>query len=85
MRSIILGPSGSGKTTLLQNRILDIYRDCFSRIYIFSPSIDVDMSWEPVKDYIAKHMKVKETNEDPIYFDNYDSPALEKIIHTQHK
>ena len=65
--------------------ILDIYRDCFSRIYIFSPSIDVDMSWEPVKDYIEKHMKVENKDDDPIYFDNYDSPALEKISHTQHK
>ena len=34
-RSVILGPSGSGKTILLQNMILDIYRNCFSRIYIF--------------------------------------------------
>ena len=34
VRSVILGPSGSGKTILLQNMILDIYRDCFSRIYI---------------------------------------------------
>ena len=33
--SVILGPSGSGKTILLQNMILDIYKDCFSRIYIF--------------------------------------------------
>ena len=31
-RSVILGPSGSGKTILLQNMILDIYRNCFSRI-----------------------------------------------------
>jgi hypothetical protein len=37
VRSIILGPSGSRKTILLQNMVLDIYRDCFSRIYIFSP------------------------------------------------
>ena len=36
VRSIILGPSGSGKTILLQNMVLDIYRDCFSRIYIFT-------------------------------------------------
>jgi ABC-type proline/glycine betaine transport system ATPase subunit len=42
IRSIILGPSGSGKTVLLQNMILNIYRDCFNRIYVFSPSIDVD-------------------------------------------
>ena len=48
VRSIILGPSGSGKTILLQNMVLDIYRDCFSRIYIFSPSINVDSTWIPV-------------------------------------
>jgi type IV secretory pathway VirB4 component len=51
-RSVICGPSGSGKGVLLQNMILDIYRDCFSRIFIFSPSIDVDHTWKPVKKYI---------------------------------
>ena len=68
IRSIILGPSGSGKTVLLQNMILNIYRDCFNRIYIFSPSIDVDSSWEPVKKYIENDMKVLHTDEDPLYF-----------------
>ena len=64
-RSIILGPSGSGKTILLQNMILDIYRDCFSRIYIFSPSIEVDSTWLPVKHYIEHDMKVPNTKEEP--------------------
>ena len=85
IRSVILGPSGSGKTVLLQNMILDIYRDCFSRIFIFSPSIDVDMTWKPVKDYIEKHMKVQHTEEEPIYFDHYDPEALATILETQHK
>ena len=49
IRSIILGPSGSGRTVLLQNMILDIYKDCFNRIYIFSPSTDVGSSWIPVR------------------------------------
>ena len=35
-RSVILGPSGSGKTILLQNMILNIYKNCFSRIYTVS-------------------------------------------------
>ena len=61
IRSVILGPSGSGKTVLLQNMILDIYRNCFSKIYIFSPSIHVDASWLPVKEYIEKRMKVTHT------------------------
>ena len=47
IRSVILGPSGSGKTVPLQSMILNIYRECFSRIYIFSPSIDVDHTWNP--------------------------------------
>jgi ABC-type transporter Mla maintaining outer membrane lipid asymmetry ATPase subunit MlaF len=54
-RSILVGPSGSGKSVLLTNLILDIYRGCFSRIYIFSPSIDVDSTWLPVKKYIEKN------------------------------
>lgn len=84
-RSVILGPSGSGKTILLQNMILDIYRNCFSRIYIFSPSIDVDTTWLPVKKYIEEEMKVHNTTEEPIYFNHYDPEQLHKIIDTQHK
>ena len=84
-RSVILGPSGSGKTILLQNMILDIYKDCFSRIYIFSPSIEVDATWQPVKKYIEKEMQVQHTKEEPIYFDHYDPEQLHKIIDTQHK
>ena len=84
-RSIVLGPSGSDKTILLQNMILDIYRDCFSRIYIFSPSIEVDSTWLPVKQYIEKDMNVQNTKEEPIYFDHYDPQNLNNIIDTQHK
>ena len=46
---IITGPSGSGKGILLQSMIVDIYRDVFERIYIWSPSILVDSNWLPVK------------------------------------
>ena len=84
-RSTVLGPSGSGKTILLQNMILDIYSDCFSRIYIFSPSIEVDSTWLPVKQYIEKDMNVQNTKEEPIYFDHYDPQNLNNIIDTQHK
>ena len=84
-RSVILGPSGSGKTILLQNMILDIYRDCFSRIYIFSPSINVDKTWEPVKNYIEKHFKIIHTESEPIYFDHYEPSDLQNIIDMQHE
>ena len=72
------------KTILLQNMILNIYKNCFSRIYIFSPSIDVDMTWEPVKKYIEHEMKIAHTEKEP-FFDNYDAGALYNIITTQHK
>jgi len=84
-RAIVCAPSGGGKTVLLSNLILDVYRGCFSRIYIFSPSIDIDYTWVPVKKYIANDMKVLETDGEKFYFDEYDPDALENIIETQHK
>jgi len=84
-RAVLCGPSGSGKGVLLSNMILDIYRGCFSRIYIFSPSIDIDLNWAPVKKYIHNDMKAVETEDDKFYFSEYDPVALEKIIDTQYK
>jgi hypothetical protein len=84
-RAIICAPSGGGKTVLLTNLILDIYRNCFSRIYIFSPSIDIDYTWTPVKKYITHDMKAVETADDKFYFSEYDPEALEHIIDTQKK
>ena len=84
-RALLVGPSGSRKGILPSNMILDVYRDLFSRIYIFSPSISVDHMWEPVKEYIHKHMKVQHSDEEPIYFSEQDFAALENIINTQHK
>ena len=67
MRSIILGPSVSGKSILLQNFILDIYAACFSRVFIFSPSINVDFqTWSPVKSYLDK--EINNGNTDEIYY-----------------
>ena len=83
MRSMLCGPSSSGKAVLLSNMILDIYRDCFSRIYIWSPSINVDSTWKPVKDYIRDHIKPNEGEK--IYFDSYDPAELEQVINTQKK
>ena len=83
MRAMICGPSGSGKTVLLQNMILDIYKGCFSRIYIYSPSVDIDHTWQPVKDYIAHEIKPRD--KERIYFDTYDPEALAHIVKTHHR
>lgn len=84
LRAIVLGPSNSGKSILIQNMILDIYHKCFSRIYIFSPSINVDyQTWQPVKDMISK--EITNNDEEQFYFDHYDEDALSNIINTQRK
>ena len=85
IRNVILGPSGSGKTVLLQNLILNVYKGCFERIYIFSPSINVDATWDPVRDFIDEEMDVHENEDEKFYFDHYDPDALENIITTQNK
>ena len=85
IRSVILGPSGSGKTVLLQNMIMNLYKLCFERIYIFSPSINVDSTWEPVKQFIENKMEAHETDDEKFFFDHYDPDALENIIATQTK
>jgi ABC-type dipeptide/oligopeptide/nickel transport system ATPase component len=83
-RAGIIGPSGCGKTVLLQNMILDIYKGCFERIYIFSPSIDVDQTWEPVKKYIKNELNIN-TDKEQMYFSEYKPEDLDNIITTQHK
>ena len=84
VRAVILGPSGSGKSILLQNFILDIYHKCFSRVYLFSPSINVDhQTWQPVKDMISK--EITNNDDEQFYFDHYDEEALFNIINTQRK
>jgi hypothetical protein len=85
LRGVILAPSGSGKTVLLANLILKVYRGCFERIYIFSPSVNVDQTWEAVKKYQSDVMKVLESDTEQLYYDHYNTDDLEKIIETQSK
>ena len=78
MRSMLVAPPGAGKTVLLTNMILDMYKGCFSIIYIRSPSIEVDNTWKPVKDYIRDH--IKPNGREKCYFDSYDPSELEQFI-----
>ena len=39
------------------------YRGVFERIYIFSPSIDIDDGWIPVKKYIEQDLGVNTERE----------------------
>ena len=57
LRMILLAPSGSGKTVLLSNLSLNIYSGYSERIFVFSPSIEIDKTWEPVKKHQEDDMK----------------------------
>ena len=62
---------------------LDIYAGCFDKIYIFCPSVNLDHTWQPVKEYIKDKLKIKyDDKEDPIYYDEYVPAELFKIIET---
>ena len=85
LRGFLLATSGSGKTVLLSNLILNVYRGCFDRLYIFSPSVHVDQTWSAVKGYQEKLMKYKETPTEQLYLDHYNQEDLQHIIDTQHQ
>ena len=83
-RAICYGPSGSGKSVLLANLILDVYRGCFERVYIWSPSIDIDHTWDPVKKYVRKELGV-DTKQEKCFFSSYDPKELEAVMTQQFK
>ena len=73
----------------LISAILDQYmtgggESVFERIYIFSPSIEIDDAWKPVKGFIEQHMGVN-TEREQVYFDKWDEGALRTIIQQQKK
>ena len=81
---VITGQSGSGKTVLLSNLILNIYRGCFSRVFIWSSSIDLDPVWTPVKDYVENTLKI-DTKKEKVFFDTFNIDEMQKVLNLQHK
>ena len=79
---IFLGPSKSGKTVALISMILEQYRGVFEKIYIFSPNVNIDDGWIPVKKYIEQDLGVN-TEREQAYYDEWDEAALHCIIQSQ--
>ena len=85
-RSLVIGASGSGKGVLLQSLLLDVFTDpsgrsLFQRTYIFSPTINSDHTWEPVKKMLRQKQKIPE--EEELFFDTFDVRACNAIIELQ--
>ena len=83
-RSIIVSASQGGKGILIQNLFLKIYKGCFERIWIVSPTAHIDEAYKEVIQYIQKELNVDDKKEQ-FLFDEYDPESLAHIIDTQHK
>ena len=86
-RGLIAGPGGSGKSVAMAAMILDKdkYRSVFSRVFIWTPSIDADDSWEPVKKYIRTELGHDEKAEGPFCFNYFDPQDMLRIAKRQQK
>ena len=79
MRSLFLANSSGGKTTLIVNLLLNkwAYRDVFSAIYVFSPSVHHDGTWGALKKYVRGELN-KEDEEH--FFDDWDGKKAQSIV-----
>ena len=71
-----LAPSGMGKTTTLISMLLGPYRGIFDQIHVFSPSVEIDSAWAPVREY-AQHL------EGSTFHAEWDEQALKNTMDTQ--
>ena len=71
-----LAPSGMGKTTTLIALLLGPYRACFDEVHVFSPSVQLDSAWDPVREF-AKHLKQSSFNAE------WDEQALPEVLDRQ--
>ena len=81
-KSVIYSPSHGGKSVLITNLIQDIYRDCFERVYIFSPSIEVDDNWRNTKKYLNEAIKISD-DEPSLYQPEFNEEVVSEIMDTQ--
>jgi hypothetical protein len=64
-----LAPSGGGKTTTLVSLLIGPYARVFDAVHVFSPSVDIDSAWDPMRDF-AKGLK------ESSFHPEWDEPAL---------
>jgi len=65
-----------GKTTTLIAMLLGPYRGIFDQVHVFSPSVDIDSAWVPVKEF-AHHL------EGSSFHSEWDETALRHIMDEQ--
>ena len=76
----LVGPSGVGKTTTCIAMLMGPYKDCYSRVYIFSPSCakGVDSAWDAWRKHVKNYMKVP--GDEQTMWDTREPEIIEKLI-----
>ena len=79
LRSLFLANSSGGKTTLIVSILLNkrAYRDVFSAIYVFSPSVHHDGTWGAVKKYVRDELHKKEEEH---FFDDWNGKKVQEVV-----
>jgi hypothetical protein len=73
---------------LIVSMICDLYRkhngeSVWKRVYVFSPSVNADPVWEPVKKFVRDKLEVP--HDEQWAWDHYDPGAMLEVIETQRK
>ena len=79
---LLAAPSGQGKSQILLNLALKFYKDMFSRIWIFCPSIRLDPQYKPLRDYLEK---MTDQKKERLMFEELDQGVLGKILEDQRR
>ena len=74
---VFLAPSGMGKTTTLISMLLGPYRGIFEQVHVYSPSVDIDSAWIPVKEHAKNLMEGSSFNSE------WDEASLKKVLDEQ--
>ena len=76
----LVGPSGVGKTTTAIAMRQGPYKDCYSRVYIFSPSCakGVDSAWDSWRKHVKTYMGVPD--DEQTMWDTWEPQIIEKLI-----
>ena len=76
----LVGPSGVGKTTTALAMLMGPYRNCYERVYVFSPSCapGVDSAWDAWRKHVRTHMEV--SDDEQAMWSEWVPHELEELI-----
>ena len=77
---LLAAPTASGKTQAILSLCLKFYLNALARIWIFCPSIKLDPTYKPLRDYLEK---MCDQSKEPLMFEEMDHALLGRILDEQ--